>query len=62
MSDNQKVRELAYSLWQQAGEPEGDGVNFWIQAESELYLQEAAAVAEVTLSKSYELKQEKLTV
>lgn len=29
------VRVLAYQLWEQAGSPEGDGVNFWLQAEAE---------------------------
>lgn len=38
-SDKQKVRELAYKKWQQAGEPNGDGVNFWLDAEKELAVQ-----------------------
>jgi hypothetical protein len=29
------VRLLAYQLWEQAGSPEGDGVNFWLEAEAE---------------------------
>lgn len=30
------VRELAYSLWEQAGCPTGDGSEFWYLAEREL--------------------------
>lgn len=29
----QAVRELAYHLWERAGRPEGDGSNFWHEAE-----------------------------
>jgi hypothetical protein len=32
----QQVRELAYKKWQVAGEPEGDGVQFWLDAEREI--------------------------
>jgi len=35
LCENQ-VRELAYSLWEEAGRPEGDGVQFWLQAEEKL--------------------------
>lgn len=28
------VRLLAYQMWEQAGSPEGDGVNFWLEAEA----------------------------
>lgn len=34
--DQEAVRARAYSLWQQAGSPEGDGVEFWLRAEQEL--------------------------
>lgn len=30
------VRKLAYSLWEKAGCPIGDGVNFWLEAEKTL--------------------------
>lgn len=30
------VRELAYHKWEEAGRPDGDGVEFWLDAESEL--------------------------
>jgi len=33
----QNVRERAYQLWETAGYPEGDGVDFFLQAEQELY-------------------------
>lgn len=32
----EQIRELAYSKWQCAGCPEGDGIDFWLQAEEEL--------------------------
>lgn len=30
------IREKAYLLWEAAGSPPGDGVDFWVQAEKEL--------------------------
>jgi hypothetical protein len=30
------VRLCAYRKWETAGKPEGDGVNFWLEAEREL--------------------------
>ena len=33
----QQVREYAYELWEAAGHPEGDGSNFWIEAEKQLF-------------------------
>lgn len=32
----EKIRERAYYKWEQAGYPEGDGSNFWLEAEAEL--------------------------
>lgn len=32
----EEVREKAYLLWEEAGKPEGDGVEFWVRAEQEL--------------------------
>ena len=32
----EKIRELAHSKWEAAGCPCGDGVEFWLQAETEL--------------------------
>jgi hypothetical protein len=37
----EKVRERAYYKWEQAGYPSGDGVNFWLEAESELQAETA---------------------
>lgn len=34
-----KIRELAYQKWEVAGQPENDGVDFWLEAERELTLQ-----------------------
>lgn len=31
-----EVRELAYRLWEEAGRPEGDGIEFWVRAETAL--------------------------
>jgi hypothetical protein len=31
-----RIRELAYLKWEAAGYPNGDGVDFWLQAEEEL--------------------------
>ena len=33
----QQVRELAYELWEAAGYPEGDGSDFWVEAEKQLF-------------------------
>lgn len=30
------IRERAYRLWEEAGRPEGDGVEFWVRAEEDL--------------------------
>jgi hypothetical protein len=30
------IRARAYSLWEEAGHPEGDGVEFWLRAERDL--------------------------
>lgn len=30
------IRARAYALWQQAGAPGGDGIEFWLRAEQEL--------------------------
>lgn len=32
----ESIREKAYLLWEEAGHPEGDGVEFWLRAEREL--------------------------
>ena len=31
-----EVRQRAYELWEKAGQPEGDGQQFWLEAEKEL--------------------------
>ncbi len=33
---DQQIRQLAYKKWEEAGHPTGDGVNFWLEAETEL--------------------------
>jgi hypothetical protein len=39
MVTEQMIRELAYGKWERAGYPEGNGVNFWLEAETELQLE-----------------------
>ena len=34
--DEQTIRQRAYERWEAAGRPEGDGVQFWLEAEKEL--------------------------
>jgi len=36
MLEENKIRELAYLIWQAAGEPAGDGVQFWLEAQRQL--------------------------
>ena len=31
-----EIRARAHALWEQAGRPTGDGVQFWLEAEKEL--------------------------
>lgn len=38
--DEQELRKLAYSLWEEAGKPEGREQDFWKQAETKLYVVE----------------------
>jgi hypothetical protein len=33
---DEQIRARAYSLWEEAGRPSGDGVQFWLAAEREL--------------------------
>ncbi len=33
---DEQIRARAYFLWEQAGRPGGDGVQFWLEAEREL--------------------------
>jgi len=36
MPGEDEIREKAYTLWEEAGRPEGDGLEFWVKAEREL--------------------------
>ena len=31
-----EIRARAHAMWEQAGRPDGDGVQFWLEAEKEL--------------------------
>jgi hypothetical protein len=44
-SREQEIRKIAYSKWEKAGWPAGDGMNFWLEAEQELLDQEACQSA-----------------
>jgi hypothetical protein len=35
-STEDKIRSRAYSKWEKAGCPPGDGINFWLEAEGEI--------------------------
>jgi hypothetical protein len=35
----QTIRDAAYLKWEQAGRPDGDGLDFWLQSERELLSQ-----------------------
>lgn len=35
-NEHNQTRERAYALWEAAGRPDGDGVEFWLRAEAEL--------------------------
>jgi hypothetical protein len=40
------VRELAYFKWEAAGFPEGDGFDFWLEAERELRANQSPSTPE----------------
>jgi hypothetical protein len=42
------IRELAYLKWEAAGFPEGDGIDFWLDAEREVKLNSPAPVVPAT--------------
>ncbi len=33
---NHMIRERAYHIWESKGKPQGQDVNFWVQAEKEI--------------------------
>ena len=39
MPSDEQIRARAYHLWEEAGRPQGDGVQFWLEAELELTAQ-----------------------
>lgn len=41
----EKIREAAYSKWEAAGCPGGNGVDFWLQAEAELAAETPPSIA-----------------
>ncbi|QGZ29216.1 DUF2934 domain-containing protein [Stutzerimonas stutzeri] len=36
MNDEQRIRERAYQLWEEAGRPEGQDVEYWMRARDEM--------------------------
>lgn len=47
------IRERAYQLWEEAGSPPGDGVDFWLQSEAE-FDEEFADALDATLDEAVE--------
>ena len=45
----QRVRERAYEIWQNAGRPEGKSVEYWLQAEGEIAAEEQGLEQEIAL-------------
>ena len=45
----QRVRERAYEIWQNAGRPEGKSVEHWLQAEAEITAEEQGLEQEIAL-------------
>ena len=45
ISDETKIRDRAYQLWEQAGQPEGRDAEFWHEAERELSEEEDVDVS-----------------
>jgi hypothetical protein len=44
-----RIRERAYEIWQQAGRPEGKAEEQWLQAEAEIAAEETGLESEVAL-------------
>ena len=45
----ERIRERAYELWEQAGRPEGRAVEHWLQAETEIAAAEKGLDQEIKL-------------
>ena len=45
----QRIRERAYQLWEQAGRPDGKEVEHWLRAESEIAAEEQGLAQELEL-------------
>jgi hypothetical protein len=45
----QRIRERAYQIWEEAGRPEGKAAEHWRQAEAEVAAQEGELEAEIEL-------------
>lgn len=43
----QRIREVAYRLWEEAGSPQGMEQDFWFQAEAEIRREEAKLDKEI---------------
>ena len=40
---HENIARRAYQIWEEAGQPEGDGTEFWLRAEHELRAEHAKA-------------------
>ena len=47
----ERVRERAYDIWQRAGRPEGQAMDFWLQAEAEIAAEEKGLEQEIDLER-----------
>ncbi len=47
MSQQNEIKDLAYRLWDEAGRPEGQDMEFWLQAEASLAKPAPAAKSKV---------------
>lgn len=45
----QRIRERAYRIWEEAGRPEGKAVEHWLQAEAEIASEEQGIEREIEL-------------
>lgn len=50
MTDEETIRERAYTLWEQKGRPEGSPEDFWHQARQELESEDSSSSEQQTFT------------
>ena len=50
--DQEKIRQLAYDLWESGGRPEGREMEFWLRAEAEIAAGKPPAAAKSAKAKA----------